>query len=384
MTQLCEERNGINLAQGFTDDPPPKPLRDRAVRSIRGGRNHYSPTWGIEELRSAVGEKLASFNRILVDPTSDVTITCGATEAIASSILALVDRGDEVILFEPFYENYVPNVYLADGVPIPVRLPEGDRFPQEKLKEAIGSRTKAIVLNTPQNPNGKVFRRDELRFLADVCVDYGLLAICDETYERFTYDGRVHVSLGSFPDMQDRTLTIGTFSKTFSASGWRVGYVAGPEDLSESVRRVHDYLTVAAPTPFQDALLGGFELSPRFYRSLVRSYERRRTILCDVLRECGFRFRIPEGAYYVLADFSALSGSSDTSFVLELLDRTGIAAVPGSAFYGGPRAPGRRVRFSFCKSEPVLRTCARRLRSFASTSGGFRELSPNGKKGKGG
>ncbi len=369
MTQRCEKRGGINLAQGYTDELPPEDLREMAVEAIRNGWNQYSLTWGDTELRAAVAQKLESFNAIEADPSTDVTITCGATEGLASSILALLDRGDEVLLFEPFYENYAPNIFLADGVPRYIRFPENYDLPEERIKEAIGSRTKAIILNTPQNPTGKVYRKDELRLLADLCVDYGLLAICDETYERFTYDALPHVSLASLSGMEDRTLTVGTFSKTFFVTGWRVGYVAAPEDLSESVRKVHDYLTVAAPTPFQRALVHGSDVDPNYYTTLIRAYEQKREIICRALNECGFHFRAPEGAYYVMADFSDLSGSADTDFALELLDKGGIATVPGSSFYGSRNIPRKQVRFSFCKSDAILQKCASLLKSFADKTG---------------
>lgn len=361
---MCKLRDGINLAQGFSDDLPPGPLRESAIDAIRAGWNHYSSTWGFEDLRIALGVKLSSFNGIHADPVNEITVTCGATEGIACSILALVDRGDEVIMFEPFYENYAPNVILADGIPKFIRLRRTNEIPEESLKEAIGSRTKAIILNTPQNPIGKVYRKEELRFLADVCVDYGLVAICDETYERFTYDGLPHISLASLSDMAQQTLTVGTFSKTFSVTGWRVGYVAGPEHLTESVRQVHDFVTVAAPTPFQRALVDSVDVGPSFYERLIQSFQTRRGILCEGLRELGFQVRVPEGAYYVMADFSDLSSLSDRDFAFQLLDESGVATVPGSAFYGSRRNIGRQIRLSFCKSDVLLQHCVKVIQSF--------------------
>jgi aminotransferase len=369
MTQLCERFDGINLAQGFTDDPPPDRLREQAVDAIRGGPNHYSFTWGMRRLRDALSEKLRTFNGIDADPETDITITCGATEAIAGSIFATTNPKDEVIILEPFYENYIPNVLLADGIPTIVSLVGDFELPEEQLKHAIGSRTRTIILNTPQNPNGKVYSEEELAVIADLCVDFDLLAIVDETYEYFTFDGLRHVSLASLQGMSERTLTVGTFSKTFSVTGWRVGYVTGPASLSSGVRKVHDYLTVAAPTPLQLAIASALVDDDAPDRDLPLQHEARRRTLGSALDDCGFRFRIPQGAYYILADFSQLSDQDDLSFSRELLRTVGIATVPGSSFYADQAVGSRKVRFAFCKSEKVLRECARRLRSAYPTEG---------------
>lgn len=363
MTQLCERLDGINLAQGFTDESPSDRLREHAVDAIRRGPNHYSFTWGLRRLREALSEKLRGFNGIEADPETDITITCGATEAIAGSIFATTSPKDEVIILEPFYENYVPNVLLADGIPTTVSLVDDFELPEEQLKQAIGSRTRAVILNTPQNPNGKVYSKEELAFIADLCVDYDLLAIVDETYERFTFDGTRHISLASLQGMRERTLTVGTFSKTFSVTGWRVGYVAGAEPLSEGVRKVHDYLTVAAPTPLQRALAAALEGEESSHRDLSAEYEARRQMLGAALEDCGFRFRPPQGAYYILAGFSRLSDHDDVGFCHELLKTAGIATVPGSSFYASPASGSDKIRFAFCKSEKVLQECANRLRS---------------------
>jgi aspartate/methionine/tyrosine aminotransferase len=368
MTELCEQRRGINLARGFPDEPPPSALQRMATTAIREGFNQYSPTCGVLELRDALAHKLGTFNRLQVDVEKGLAITCGATEALTCSVLAVVDPADEVVVFEPFYESYVPSILIAGGTPDYVPLSDDWVVSEEGVKEAIGSRTKAIIVNTPQNPSGKVYKPDELRLLADLCVDYDLVAISDETYECFTYDGTKHTSLASIEGMAERTLTVGSFSKTFSVTGWRVGYVAASGELLGGVQRVHDYLTLAAPTPFQKAIVWGLNQDGAYYDKVARKHAIKRRILCDALRASGFKFHQPEGAYYVLADFSSISGSDDRGFALELLDSTGIATVPGRCFYSDQDRGRTKVRFSFCKSVATLRECARRLTSTYSDS----------------
>lgn len=380
MTLLCEEKDGINLAQGFTDEPPPLELCERAMRAIREGPNYYSATYGMRCLREAVAEKLRRFNGFEANPETEVTITCGATEAIASSIFAVVDRRDEVIIIEPFYENYVPNVLLAEGVPRFVSLTDELGLPEEALKAAVGSRTRAIIINTPQNPNGKVYRREELAFIADLCTDYDLVPICDETYERFTYEAARHVSLASLKGMEERTLTVGTFSKSFAVSGWRVGYVSGSQVLSEGLRKVHDFLTVAAPTPLQVALASSLAPHDGYWTDLIRSYQRKREILGEVLRETGFSFAPPQGAYYILSDISRVWEEDDIRFSHWLLDSAGIATVPGSSFYSNSERGRTEVRFAFCRSEGTLQDCAQRLRSVLGSARGKNDAETRGVK----
>ena len=375
MTKLCDQRKGINLARGYPDEPPGSALRRMATAAIREGANQYSTTSGMPELREALAQKLETFNRIHVNPEKGITITCGATEAVASSVLAVVNPSEEVIVFEPFYENYVPSILLAGGIPNCVPLNRDWELPEERVKEAIGSRTKAVILNSPQNPNGKVYKPNELRLLADLCVDYDLVAISDETYECFTYGGAKHTSLASIDGMGERTLTAGSFSKTFSVTGWRVGFVATTPEIMEGVRRVHDYLTLAAPTPFQRAIARALSQETPYCGRVARTHATKRRILCDALRTCGFKFHQPEGAFYVLADFSGISHSDDKAFAVELLDSTGIATLPGSCFYADSDRGRTKVRFCFCKSNSTLHECARRLTSVYSASSWKRELS---------
>lgn len=361
MSQLCEERQGIDLARGYTDEPPPQALREVAERTVREGPNQYSITYGMAELREVLADRLRDFNGIEVDAEDEVTVTCGATEAIASSLLALVDPGDEVVIIEPYYENYVPSVLLAGGLPKFVSLREDHELPEEGLKQSIGSRTKALIVNTPQNPTGKVYSQDELRTIADLCVDFDLTAISDETYDRFTYDGVRHRSLATFGGLRERTLTVGTSSKTFFVTGWRVGYVAGPAQLSKGVRKVHDYLTVAAPTPLQRAVAAGLAFDQAYFDDLKLAYQAKRDLLTGALAESGFHFEMPHGGYYVLADFSELSDADDVEFAERLLEVVGIASVPARSFYDKPPRGRTKVRFAFCKADNTLKECAVRL-----------------------
>ena len=368
MTELCNQRGGINLARGYPDEPTPRALRRAAIDAIRDGSNQYSPTGGLPELQDALAQKLDCFNHVEVNPQTGLIITCGATEALACAILGIVDPAEEVVVFEPSYENFVPCILTASGIPACIPQRDDWGLPEESIKEAIGPRTKAIIVNSPQNPNGKVYRLEELRLLADLCIDCDLTAISDETYECFTYDGTRHVSLASVEGMDRRTLTIGSFSKTYFATGWRVGYVAGPDEIVQGVRRIHDYLTLAAPTPFQRAIACALRNEVAHCERVARAYAVKRRILCDALRACGFKFHNPEGAFYALADFSDIASCDDKDFALDLLDSTGIATVPGRSFYSNPRRGRTKVRFSFCKSLATLRECARRLGLFHSES----------------
>lgn len=368
MTELCSKHGGINLARGYPDEPTPSAVCLAAIEAILDGSNQYSPTGGLPGLQDALAQKLLRFNQVKVDPRTGLVITCGATEALACAMLAIVNPAEEVVLFEPSYESFVPAVLTAGGIPACIPLRDDWGLPEESIKEAIDSRTRAVLVNSPQNPNGKVYRLDELRLLADLCIDYDLIAISDETYECFTYDGTSHVSLGSVEGMASRTLTIGSFSKMFSATGWRVGYVAGPDTLVRSIRRIHDYLTLAAPTPFQWAIASALRNEEAHPERIARKFAFRRRILCEALRACGFRFHNPEGAFYVLAGFSDIAECDDREFAMRLLESTGIATVPGRSFYSDPRRGRDKVRFSFCKSVPTLRECARRLVDFGSGS----------------
>ena len=360
MTRLGAEVGGVNLAQGLPDFEPPPELVEALERALASGENHqYSYTWGAPELRAAVAEKSARFNGIRTS-LDEVTITCGVSEGVVAAVLALTDDGDEVVVFEPWYENYVPACALAGAVPRYVPLSEpGYRLDPDRLERAVTPRTRLVIVNTPGNPSGRVFSREELEGVARVCARHGLVAVTDEIYEHMWYDGRRHVSLGSLPGMEDRTVTLSGLGKTYAVTGWRVGWAVAAAPLTALVRKVHDYLTICAPTPFQMAGVAALALPDAYYERLRATYAARRTILLDALSGAGLLFTPPEGAYYVMADARELGWKDDWEFVEFLARKVGVVAVPGSSFY---RRGGRtRARFNFAKKEETLREAARRL-----------------------
>jgi aminotransferase len=361
MTRVAAQHGAINLAQGFPDFPMPSPMKDAACAAIQGDVNQYAITWGSPPLRLAIAEKYRRWYEMEVDPDREVTVTCGATEAMAAAFLALVNPGDEVIVFEPFYENYGPDAILAGATPVFVPLEAPDwRFDPERLRAAFTSRTKAIVVNTPHNPTGRVLTRDEISLIADLCVEHDVWAITDEIYEHIRYAGGHH-PIATWPGMRERTVTISGLSKTYSCTGWRLGYAIAPPAQSNAIRKVHDFLTVGAPAPLQAAGAVGMAFDHEYYNHLALDYRARRDHLCSALVEAGFSFAVPEGAYYVLADYSELSTDDDATFSRWLASEIGVAPVPGSSFYhqGAPRRP--YVRFAFCKRKETLEAAAARL-----------------------
>ncbi len=363
MTRVADECGAINLAQGFPDFPAPEILKEAAVRAIRDNVNQYAVTWGAPRLRVAVAESYARWYGIPVDPDREVTITCGATEAMAAVLLALVDPGDEVIVLEPFYENYGPDTVLCAAKPVFVRVEPGHGLDLDRLASAFSLATRAIVLNTPNNPTGHVLMRTELEAIAELCQRYDAWAITDEIYEHILYDG-VHTPMAGLPEMRERTVTVSGASKTFSVTGWRVGTIVAPHAASAAIRKVHDFLTVGAPAPLQEAVATALEtLGDDYYRDLSDSYRRRRDLMVEALLAAGFRCVPPAGAYYILADFSDLSASDDTRFARDLARDAGVAAVPGSSFFSDPADGRTLVRFAFCKSESLLRQAGSRLAS---------------------
>ncbi len=371
MTRLAREHNSLNLAQGFPNFPAPDALKEAAVRAIRDDINQYAITWGAHRLRAALARTYAERYGLDADPEREITVTCGATEAMIATLLALVNPGDEVIVFEPFYENYGPDTILADAKPVYVPLEPGERLDLERLAAAFTPRTRAIVVNTPSNPSGRVLDRAELEAIRDLCVRHDALAVTDEIYEHILYAGE-HVPIATLPGMRERTITISGASKTFSVTGWRIGWIIAPAELTDAIRKVHDFLTVGAPAPLQEGVADALDrLDQSFYRQLASTYRVRRDLLQDALVEAGFRSVSPEGAYYILADFSPLSESvhpggpplDDTAFAVWLSREVGVTPVPGSSFFregGGGRS---LVRFVFCKTEDVLTEAASRLRS---------------------
>jgi aminotransferase len=361
MTRLADESGAINLAQGFPDFPAPDLLKDAAVRAVRADVNQYAVTWGAPRLRRAVAAKYARWYGLEVDPDREVTITCGATEAMAAVLMALVDPGDEVIVLEPFYENYGPDAVLCAARPVFVPVEPGSGLDLDRLARAFNGRTRAIVLNTPNNPTGHVLDRHELETVAALCRRHGAWAVTDEIYEHILYDG-VHVPMATLEGMAARTVTVSGASKTFGVTGWRVGTVVAPPAASSAIRKVHDFLTVGAPAPLQEAVAEAMEsLGEPYYRDLTGAYRRRRDRMVAALQGAGFRCVPPGGAYYVLADFAGLSDRDDRDFARWLAREIGVAAVPGSSFYSVPGDGACQVRFAFCKTEALLEEAGRRL-----------------------
>lgn len=366
MTRVADESGAINLAQGFPDFPAPDVLKEAAVRAIRDDVNQYAVTWGAPRLRSAVAASYARWYDIEIDPDREVTITCGATEAMAAVLLALVDPGDEVIVLEPFYENYGPDAVLCAARPVFVRVEPGEGLDLDRLAAAFGPATRAIVLNTPNNPTGHVLTRSELEAIAELCQRHDAWAITDEIYEHILYDG-VHVPMACLPGMSDRTVTVSGASKTFSVTGWRVGTIVAPSGASGAIRKVHDFLTVGSPAPLQEAVATALEtLGDDYYAELANAYRRRRDLMVGALKTAGFLCTPPAGAYYILADFSEISDQRDTAFAMALAQDAGVASVPGSSFYADPADGRSLVRFAFCKSESLLRQAGARLLSASS------------------
>lgn len=366
MTRVARQHDAVNLAQGFPDFPAPDILKDAACRAIRQDLNQYAVTWGTPRLRAATAARYQAAYGLEVDPDREIVITCGATEAMAAVFLALFDPGDEVLIPEPFYENYGPDAVLAGASPIFVPLEGPDLlFDADAFAHRITPRTRAIVLNTPNNPTGRVFSRSEMEAVAQLCRTHGLIAITDEIYEYITYEGE-HLSLATFDGMRDRTVIVSGASKTFAVTGWRVGSIVAPPDITVAIRAVHDFLTVGAPAPLQDAVAEAMEtLGPEYYASLGDAYRARREVLIPGLLKAGFQCRNPEGAYYVMADISALAeGADDVTFSRRLVTEAGVAPVPGSSFFSGADAGRHLVRFAFCKRIETLEEAVDRLLRF--------------------
>jgi aminotransferase len=365
MTRLAAEHGAINLAQGFPDFPAPEVLKEAAVEAIRADLNQYAITWGCKRLRDALARKYAEWYGVAVDPEAEITVTCGSTEAMASALLAIVDPGDEVVVFEPFYENYGPDAILCGASPVHVPVAPGQELDLERLAAACSRRTRAIIVNTPNNPTGRVLTRAELEGIAELCQRFGAYAVTDEIYEHIYYDGE-HIPISTLPGMRERTITISGASKTFSVTGWRVGWIVAPQEVTAAIRKVHDFLTVGAPAPLQEAVATALEqLGPEYYETLAAEYRERRDTLYEGLVAAGFRCLRPEGAYYIMADFSAISDLADDEFSYWLTREIGVAPVPGSSFYSRPELGRRQVRFAFCKTVELLGEAKRRLRSLA-------------------
>lgn len=362
MTQACVAAGGLNMAQGVCDTPVPPVVLEAAAEAMARGKNTYSRFDGLPELREALARKLSRDNDIHADPETDITVSAGATGAFHAACLALMNPGDEVILFEPFYQYHVSALLAVEAVPVVVSLPAPDwTLSPEAVERAVTPRTKAIIVNSPGNPSGKVFSKEELEIVARIAVNDDLLVLTDEIYEYFLYDGRRHVSMASLPDMADRTITIGGYSKTFSITGWRIGYSVAAPRWAQAIGAMNDLLYVCAPTPLQAGVAAGIqELPDSFYRQLAKEYQHKRDRFCAALAQAGLPPAVPQGAYYVLADATRLPGRNGKDRAMHVLKTAGVAGVPGEAFFSGPEG-SRYLRFSYAKMDADLDEACRRI-----------------------
>lgn len=375
MTRQATLHGAINLSQGFPDFPAPADIKRAAIQAIEADINQYAITWGAKRFRDAIAAKTKWHLGLDVDPDREVVVTCGSTEAMIATMLAVVDPGEEVIVFEPYYENYGPDAILSGAVMRYVTLHPPDEtspvwhFDRDELRSTFNQKTKAIIITTPHNPTGKVFTREELRFIADLCIEHDALALTDEIYEHIWYpdaaQGIEHVAMATLDGMRDRTVTINSLSKTYSVTGWRVGYAIAAPDLINGIRQVHDFLTVGAAAPLQEAGVYAMSLPREYYDHLQQDYQRRRDFLLGVLEEVGFKCFKPDGAYYIITDISDFGFDDDVKFTQHLIREIGVAVVPGSSFYRRPELGAQQVRFCYCKKDETLEAAAERLRKMA-------------------
>jgi aminotransferase len=362
MTRLNQLYGGVNLSQGFPDFAAPPAVKEAACAAVQADVNQYAVTWGARNFREAIAQTFTRRYGLPVDADAQVTVCCGATEAMMATMLGLINPGDEVIIFEPFYENYGPDAILSGATPRYVTLREPDwTFDPDELASAFGNRTKAIILNTPNNPTGKVFTREELETIAALCRKWDAVAISDEIYEHIVYDGFRHVPIATIDGMADRTVTINSLSKTYSVTGWRVGWAISPPSLTGAIRKVHDFLTVGAAAPLQEAGVAALGMPESYYAELAEGYRRRRDMLLDILERRHFTCYKPHGAYYVMTDISTFGFPDDVQFARYLVKEVGVAAVPGSSFYREAAAGRTKLRFCFCKRDETMAEADRRM-----------------------
>jgi aspartate/methionine/tyrosine aminotransferase len=367
MTRQAMQYGAVNLAQGFPDFSAPAEIKQAAQQAIADDVNQYAITWGAKSLRNAIARQMKEWQGLTIDPEREIAVCCGSTEAMIATLLAVCNKGDEVVVFEPFYENYGPDSILSGAKPryVSLRPPQSPdsewTFDPIELREAFQHHTKAIILNTPNNPTGKVFTRKELELIRDLCVEYNVLAITDEIYEHILYEGAEHISIAGLDGMRDRTITINSLSKSYSVTGWRVGWAVAPPAITNAIRKVHDFLTVGAPAPLQEAGAVALSLPPGYYGELADRYRMRRDHLIPALERAGFRCYRPRGAYYVMTDISAFGFENDLQFAAHLVKEIGIACVPGSSFYKHAKDGAQQVRFAFCKKPETLDEAGRRL-----------------------
>jgi aminotransferase len=366
MTREAIKHGAVNLSQGFPDFPAPAEIKEAAMRAIDADVNQYAITWGARDFREAIAEKTRWYLGLDVDPETELTVTCGSTEGMIAAMMATVDPGEEVVIFEPFYENYAPDAILSDARPryVPLRAPDWT-FDRDELRAAFNERTKAIIICNPNNPTGKVFTRDELEFIAALCREHDALCFTDEIYEHILYPRAgaeiKHISMAGLEGMRERTVIVNSMSKTYSVTGWRVGYCIAPPAITSAIRKVHDFLTVGAAAPLQAAGAMALGMPPAYYEHLQRDYAARRDLLLPILEEAGFKIFRPDGAYYVMTDISAFGFANDVEFTRHLIQQVGVACVPGSSFYSDPKLGAQQVRFCFCKKDETLHAAAERL-----------------------
>jgi aminotransferase len=366
MTRLNNLYGGVNLAQGMPNFPPPKELLEAAHRALEGEFHQYAITWGAPSLRKAIAVKFEKFYGISIDPDRQVTVCCGSTETMLATLLGILDPGDEMIVFEPFYENYGPGAIIAGAEPVFVPLEPPDfTFDPDRLAKAFGPRTKAIIINSPNNPAGKVFSREELEIIANLCIRHNAIAVTDEIYEHIVFDGLRHVPIATLPGMADRTVTISGISKSYSVTGWRIGYAIASPEITLGIRRAHDFITVGAPHPLQEAAVAALTLPDSYYAWLREMYQAKRDLLLGLLEKAGFKCFKPSGAYYILTDAAhflrEFDCADDTAFATYLVKEIGVATVPGSSFYAHPELGRTEIRFCFPKTDETLREAGQRL-----------------------
>jgi len=377
MTRLALQHNAVNLSQGFPDFPAPDSVKEAARQAISDDINQYAITWGAKALRDSIVEKFERTQGIRIDPEREITICCGSTEAMMSAMLAIINPGDEIVVFEPFYENYGPDAILSGASPrfVKMKPPEDENsewtFDFDELAAAFGAHTKAIILNTPNNPTGKVFTRKELEFIRALCIKWNAYCVTDEIYEHILYDGTEHVTMARLDGMRERTIVINGMSKTYSVTGWRVGWAIAPPETTQAIRKVHDFLTVGAAAPLQQAGAIALRSSQSYYDGLAATYAKKRERLLKILSSAGFTVFKPRGAYYIMTDISRFhfpesdprfaSESKDVAFAKYLVQEIGVACVPGSSFYNDAQDGASQVRFTFCKKEETLAAAEERF-----------------------
>src|SRR5205809_1644131 len=367
MTREAIKYGAVNLSQGFPDFAAPHDIKQVAMQAIANDINQYAITWGARDFREAIARKTKGYLGLDIDPETEITVTCGSTEGMIAAMMATVDPGEEVIVFEPFYENYAPDAILSDATPRYVPLRGSDwSFDKEELRAAFNNRTRAIILCNPNNPTGKVFTRAEMEFIASLCQEFDALCFTDEIYEHILYPRPgaeiSHISMAQIEGMRDRTVIVNSMSKTYSVTGWRVGYCIASPEITSAIRKVHDFLTVGAAAPLQAAGAYALSLPPSYYDQLQRDYEARRDLILPELENARFKTFRPDGAYYIMTDISDFRFKDDVDFTRHLIREVGVACVPGSSFYSDPALGAQQVRFCFCKKDETLMLAAERLK----------------------